>query len=181
MIIKFKKTNPDAILPKRNHDNVDGTGDTGYDVYSVEDKVIPARGSAVVDVGLEFAYIEPHYWIKIEGRSGLGFKHDIIPHGGIVDNCVPKGTKIQTLDGPINVEDLYNNQQLPNIYSYNEETMQNDIDKISEMWIVPNVELLEVTTIEGESVKIPPDKLIYTKRGWIKAKDLNITDYVLIF
>ena len=87
MIIKFKKTNPDAVLPKRNHDNRDGTGDTGYDVYSVEDKVIPARGSAVVDVGLEFAYIEPHYWVKIEGRSGLGFKHDIIPHGGIVDNA----------------------------------------------------------------------------------------------
>lgn len=87
MIIKFKKTNPDAILPKRNHDNMDGTSDTGYDVYSVEDKVIPARGSAVVDVGLEFAYIEPHYWVKIEGRSGLGFKHDIIPHGGIVDNA----------------------------------------------------------------------------------------------
>lgn len=99
MIIKFKKTNPDAILPKRNHDNMDGTGDTGYDVYSVEDKVIPARGSAVVDVGLEFAYIEPHYWVKIEGRSGLGFKHDIIPHGGIVDNAFRgnAGVKLRNL------------------------------------------------------------------------------------
>lgn len=87
MIIKFKKTNPDAILPKRNHDNTDGTGDSGYDVYSVEDKIIPAKGSAVVDVGLNFAYIEPHYWIRVEGRSGLGFKHDIIPHQGIIDNA----------------------------------------------------------------------------------------------
>lgn len=87
MIIKFKKTNPDAILPKRNHNNTDGTGDSGYDVYSVEDKIIPAKGSAVVDVGLKFAYIEPHYWIRVEGRSGLGFKHDIIPHQGIIDNA----------------------------------------------------------------------------------------------
>lgn len=86
MIIKFKKTNPDAILPKRNHSNMNGTGDTGYDVYSVEDKVIPARGSAVVDVGLEFAYIEPHYWIRIESRSGLGFKRGICSFNGIVDN-----------------------------------------------------------------------------------------------
>lgn len=87
MIIKFKKINPDAILPKRNHDNTDGTGDSGYDVYSVEDKIIPAKGSAVVDVGLKFAYIEPHYWVRVEGRSGLGFKHDIIPHQGIIDNA----------------------------------------------------------------------------------------------
>lgn len=87
MIIKFKKINPDAILPKRNHNNTDGTGDSGYDVYSVEDKIIPAKGSAVVDVGLKFAYIEPHYWVRVEGRSGLGFKHDIIPHQGIIDNA----------------------------------------------------------------------------------------------
>ena len=78
--IKFTKTNEDARIPTRNFDT-----DTGFDIYSVETIAIPARGSTVVDVGLIFAYITPGYWIKIEGRSGLGFKHGITPHPGIID------------------------------------------------------------------------------------------------
>lgn len=63
-----------------------GTGDTGYDVFSVEDKVIPAKGSAIVDIGIELAYVSPGYWFRVEGRSGLGFKHSIQPHFGVMDN-----------------------------------------------------------------------------------------------
>ena len=81
VVVKFKKTNDTAVIPSKNHDD-----DTGLDVTSIVDIVIPARGSAVVDVGLKFAYIEPGFWIKIEGRSGLGFKHGIIPHPGIIDS-----------------------------------------------------------------------------------------------
>ena len=80
MVVKFKKTNKNAVIPSKNHDS-----DTGLDVTSVEDKVIPARGSAVVDVGLKFAYIDFGFWVKVEGRSGLGFKYGIIPHPGIID------------------------------------------------------------------------------------------------
>tara|TARA_R110001592_G_scaffold7462_3_gene41840 strand:- start:584 stop:1006 length:423 start_codon:yes stop_codon:yes gene_type:complete len=80
MTLKFEKTHKDAILPVKNHDN-----DTGMDVTSIEDITVPARGSAVVGVGLKFAYIEPGFWIKVEGRSGLGFKHGIMPHSGIID------------------------------------------------------------------------------------------------
>ena len=79
--LKFKKTNDSAKLPTKNNES-----DTGFDVYCVEDKIIPARGSDVVDVGLEFAYITPGYWVKVEGRSGLGFKHGISPHPGIIDS-----------------------------------------------------------------------------------------------
>jgi dUTP pyrophosphatase len=79
--VKFKKTNPIAKLPTKNNES-----DTGFDVYCVEYKTIPARGSAVVDVGLEFAYIEPGFWIRVEGRSGMGFKYSIAPHAGIIDS-----------------------------------------------------------------------------------------------
>ena len=80
MTLKFEKTHVDAILPVKNHDN-----DTGMDVTSIEDITVPSRGSAVVGVGLKFAYIEPGFWVKVEGRSGLGFKHGIMPHSGIID------------------------------------------------------------------------------------------------
>jgi len=80
-ILKFEKTHEAAKLPTKNHES-----DTGYDVYSVEDKVVPARGSAVVNVGLKFAYIPEGYWVKVEARSGMGFKHGVTPHPGIIDN-----------------------------------------------------------------------------------------------
>jgi dUTP pyrophosphatase len=80
-VLKFEKVHELAKLPTKNHES-----DTGYDVYSVVDTIIPARGSAVVDVGLKFAHIPEGYWVKVESRSGLGFKHSIHAHPGIIDN-----------------------------------------------------------------------------------------------
>jgi dUTP pyrophosphatase len=79
-VLKFEKSHELAKLPQKNHDT-----DTGYDVFSVEDKIVPAHGSAVVNVGLKFAYIPEGYWVKVESRSGLGFKHGIMAHPGIID------------------------------------------------------------------------------------------------
>lgn len=85
LYIKFKKTHPDAVLPHAN-DGTPKTGDTGYDLVAVEDKFIPSGGSEIVPVGLTLADITPGYWLKIEPRSGLGFKHGIQPHLGVIDN-----------------------------------------------------------------------------------------------
>ena len=97
--VKFLKTHPDAQLPTRNHGNiileegtrmqriVPGTCDSGYDVYCCVDTLIPARGSAEVETGITLADITEGYWIRIEGRSGLGFKHSLYPHFGIIDNA----------------------------------------------------------------------------------------------
>jgi len=102
--IRFVKTHPTAKLPARNHSNIKitmtdvsnkdnkrevemfGTHDSGFDMFCCEAATIPAKGSAVVPVGLKLAYIEPGYWIKIESRSGLGFKHGLMCHPGIIDN-----------------------------------------------------------------------------------------------
>jgi len=85
MCVKFLKTHPDAVLPERNHK--DGlTGDSGYDVTAVEDIVIPSKEAAVVPVGLKLAYLPPGFWIRIESRSGLQFKHGLQAFNGIIDN-----------------------------------------------------------------------------------------------
>ena len=96
MLLQFEKTHVDAVLPAKNH-----ATDTGMDVTCIEDFTIPAHGSAVVGVGLKFAFIEPGYWIKVEGRSGLGFKHGILPHPGIIDNGYrgDAGVKLYNLTG----------------------------------------------------------------------------------
>jgi dUTP pyrophosphatase len=83
--IKIMKTHEDAALPASN--NADTcTGDTGYDLVAVESAHIEAGSSEVVSVGLTLADISPGYWIRIEPRSGLGFKHNIQPHLGVIDN-----------------------------------------------------------------------------------------------
>lgn len=96
--IKFKKTHPYAVLPQCAHAEKN-TGDTGADLVAIEQVTIPARDNAVVSVGLTLAYITPGYWFRIEARSGLGFKHSIFPHFGIIDN---------TYKGDLGVK-LYNN------------------------------------------------------------------------
>jgi len=83
--IKVKKTHPAACLPQANNKEV-GVGDSGYDLVSVENVIIPASGSSIVPVGLTLADITPGYWLRIEPRSGLGFKHNIQPHLGVIDN-----------------------------------------------------------------------------------------------
>lgn len=80
-VIKFSKTHGEAQLPKKNHKD-----DAGWDLFAVEDTVIPANGKGIVNVGLKLAYLEPGYWIRVASRSGLSFKNGILAHPGVVDN-----------------------------------------------------------------------------------------------
>jgi dUTP pyrophosphatase len=80
----FIKTHEDARLPERNNKEP-LTGDTGYDIYAVEDTEIAAHSTAVVPIGLDIGYITAGYWIRIESRSGLFFKHGITAFPGIID------------------------------------------------------------------------------------------------
>lgn len=60
-------------------------GAAGFDLCSAEDCIISARGSKIVSTGIQMQ-IAPGHFGKIEGRSGLGFKHLIMPFGGIIDS-----------------------------------------------------------------------------------------------
>lgn len=79
--MKFFKTHAEAKLPLKNHSD-----DAGWDVFSVEDKTIPAKGRGVINVGLKLAYLEPGYWLRVASRSGLSFKNGILAHPGVIDN-----------------------------------------------------------------------------------------------
>ena len=76
----FEKTHPDAVLPRKNFDT-----DAGWDLTAVESQLIPGLHSAIVPVGLKLAYLEPGYWLRVESRSGLSFKHSILAHPGVID------------------------------------------------------------------------------------------------
>lgn len=98
MNIDFIKLHGDAKLPQRNNP-CPITGDVGYDLFAVEDTMIPAGGSRIVPVGLQLGNITPGYWFRIEARSGLGFKKGLQPHFGVIDNPYrgPLGIKVYNL------------------------------------------------------------------------------------
>lgn len=71
---------PGAFEPTRAH-----TYDAGLDLYAREDKVVPARGSAIFDTGVHIEL--PHYpYITaglLKSKSGLNVKHDLTSDGVI--------------------------------------------------------------------------------------------------
>jgi len=56
----------------------------GYDLYSSEDTVLPARGRGVVQTGISIALPEGTYG-RVAPRSGLAVKHGIDTGAGVVD------------------------------------------------------------------------------------------------
>jgi deoxyuridine 5'-triphosphate nucleotidohydrolase len=80
-LIKLKKIHADAKMPIYSSIQA-----ACADIYAVEDKIIPAKGDNVVDVGLQVAYIHPDYYFTIETRSGMGFKGGIHTHHGRIDS-----------------------------------------------------------------------------------------------
>jgi dUTP pyrophosphatase len=79
--IGFQKTHPDAKLPFKKRPT-----DTGYDLFAVEDVIIPAKSDAIVPTGLSVTKTPIGVWYLILPRSGLGFQHGIQPHLGVIDN-----------------------------------------------------------------------------------------------
>lgn len=66
-----------AYLPVRAH-----AWDAGMDLRTPVDVQIRPHGSAVVDTGVHMA-IPEGYWGKVELKSGLNFKQDIITDGAV--------------------------------------------------------------------------------------------------
>ena len=72
------KLDPGAKKPTSAH-----LWDAGFDLYSREDKTIPANGSAVFDTGVHIA-IDPLVAGILKSKSGLNVKHDLT-NTGVID------------------------------------------------------------------------------------------------
>lgn len=77
----FQPTHPDAILPTKGYDN-----DAGFDLYAIEDVVIPARGQGMVSCGIRVD-IPDGMWAQITGRSSTLQKRNLMvaPTAGVID------------------------------------------------------------------------------------------------
>lgn len=69
--LKFTKTHPDAVTPSYNY----GT-DSGFDLHSIEEVVLPPFGRALVKTGLKFN-IPLSCEIQVRPKSGLALKQGL--------------------------------------------------------------------------------------------------------
>lgn len=171
--IKIKALSENAIMPTRAKE-----GDVGYDMFSAEDIVLAPMQCAIVktDIAVE---LPNGLEAQIRSRSGIAAKNTVfvLNSPGTVD-CVPKGTLIKTLSGDIPVEKFLE-ADIKSLMSYNEQTNMMEEDEIEDIWIVDNIDLIEIEMENEVSIKIPRHKEVYTKRGWIKAENLLNTDEIL--
>ena len=71
MKIHIAKIHEDAILPHYVH-----PGDSGMDLYSIEDLTIASGETQLVHTGLKIA-IPENYEAQVRPKSGLAFKHSV--------------------------------------------------------------------------------------------------------
>jgi len=78
--VKVARTHPDAQLPTRGSEHA-----AGWDLYALEDTVVPFRQSMKLRTGLHVA-IPLGYEGQVRARSSLGSKGLILPHSiGTID------------------------------------------------------------------------------------------------
>jgi dUTP pyrophosphatase len=127
-----KKLTPDARLPSRQSSRA-----AGYDLYSVEDVTIPARGVALVDTGLAMTITCDESYIRIAPRSGLAVK-GITIGAGVIDRDYRASVKVV----------MYNLTDVPYEVALGDRIAQAIVEKIVDCDIV-HVEDLDDTERAG--------------------------------
>lgn len=77
--IKIKKLRPDAKLPAYAH-----AGDVGLDIYSIENRIIPAGEKQIIKTGISIEFSKG-YAVLVWDRSGLAARNSITSIGGVFD------------------------------------------------------------------------------------------------
>ena len=78
--INFIKLNKNAIQPSHGSQWA-----AGYDLYSVEDKIIKSKSREMIHTGLSVA-IPINSYGRVAPRSGLTWKHFIDVGAGVIDS-----------------------------------------------------------------------------------------------
>lgn len=170
--LPYQILHPDAIHPKYNYDS-----DSGFDLHSVEDVVIPAFGRALVPSGLAFD-IRDGFEIQVRTKSGLAINQGlmVLNSPGTVD-CFSEDMKILTINGEKTINDLRLNDI---VFSFNEQTLEIEKDVIINIF---NTEEQDIIIFETENgiLEVTPNSDVYTKRGLILAKDIKENDEIIVF
>jgi ribonucleoside-diphosphate reductase alpha chain len=126
-------------------------------------------------------------WKKIElskaGEPGIYLSND--KDWGSNPCCLVPDTKVKTVDGEYTIEELVNkldnNEDVPNVLSYNTDTKEvEEKEIVTGLLTRKNADVISLELEDGTIVKMTPDHKIYTEnRGYVEAKDLTEDDVLL--
>ena len=78
-MLRIKHLSPLAKTPTRANKD-----DAGFDLYSIVDDIIPARGRLLIKTGIAIAF-DPGWYGRIASRSGLAVKYGLDVGAGVID------------------------------------------------------------------------------------------------
>jgi len=170
--LRYQVINDDATEPKYNYDS-----DSGFDLHSVSEIIIPPFGRALVPTGLCFD-IPDGYEIQVRTKSGLAINQGlmVLNSPGTVD-CFSEDMKILTVSGEKTIKELNINDI---VFSFNEKTLEIEKDVIVNIFNTEEQEIIIFETDEG-ILEVTPNSEIYTKNGLKLAKELKENDEIIIF
>ena len=130
--MRYQRLHEDAKAPEKAHDN-----DLGWDLFSVEDPVIPGHNSKLIRTGLAIGF-PPNVGGILKDRSGVASKQGLFVHAGVIDPGYIG--EIQVL--------IYNSRNTPIAIAHG--------SKIAQMILMP---VFQITSLKEV------DELIETQRG----------------
>ena len=80
MIVQVIKLRENARVPTKGSEY-----SAGYDIYSAEEKTVPAGAWILIKTGISLAWDDQSYYPQIFSRSGLALKFGISPRAGVID------------------------------------------------------------------------------------------------
>lgn len=94
VVVKFYKEDSRATIPEVAY----GGTSACFDLITIEDTVVPARGAVIVPNGLR-AMIPAGWYMEFATRSGMGIGQELRVHPGIIDTgyAGPLGVKVFNL------------------------------------------------------------------------------------
>jgi len=168
----YKKLHSDAIEPIYNYPS-----DSGFDLYSTEEVILPPLGRALIPTGLSFD-IKDGFEIQVRSKSGLAINQGLmcLNSPGTVD-CFSEDMKILTVNGEKTIKELTLNDI---VFSVNETTLEVEKNIITNIFNTEEQDILIFETENGV-LEVTPNSEVYTKRGLIFAKDIKENDEIMVF
>lgn len=119
-----------------------------------------------IESGVDDPIVEKHPVIK----EVLGPTHGFL--------CLAGESLVMTDAGEITIKEIVENKMSYNLPSYNLITGEVVEDKIVQFYDHGEKETIIITTDDGE-IELTPDHVVYTTRGKISAKDIQIDDEII--